>query len=334
MRKIKVELYTHLQIVFFIFPITNMISIKTFNGGIFQTIHVTEDDNIYSDLLKYIKIPPHPRFKEYEGYGRDITVKPYIKLFHITNEVNLKNIIDFDSELTIGFYFEYYVYGRKFGDDFNLPDTSTHEKCKTLIEECPFNIIFISDKMLTDELCKLTVLQNGVALHYVKEQTEEICKLAVRQDGYALQYVDHQTAELCKSAVQQDGDALQFVKDQTEEICKLAVQQYGYALGFVRDQTEEICKLAVLKNGYAVRLVREQTDEICKLAVQQDGYSLQYVKEQTEEICKIAVQKQGCALKYVKEQTDEICKLAVQQHGYALEYVEKQTEEICKLAIQ
>ena len=189
MRKIKVELYTHLQIVFFIFPITNMISIKTFNGGIFQTIHVTEDDNIYSDLLKYIKIPPHPRFKEYNGYGCDITVKPYIKLFHITHEVKLNDIIDFDSELTIGFYFKYYVYGRKFGDDFNLPDTSTYDKCKTLIENCPFNIIFISDKMLTEEICKLAVQQNEGALQYVKDQTVEICKLAVQQDGEALKFV-------------------------------------------------------------------------------------------------------------------------------------------------
>jgi hypothetical protein len=66
-----------------------MISIKTFNGGIIQTIHVTEDDTTYNDLLKYIKIPPHPRFEEYNEniITNDITVKPYIKLFHITNEV-------------------------------------------------------------------------------------------------------------------------------------------------------------------------------------------------------------------------------------------------------
>ena len=114
-----------------------MISIKTFNGGIFQTIHITEDDTTYNDLLKYIKIPPHPRFKDYNHIITTyITVKPYIKFFHITNEINLKDNIDFDSELTIGFYFEYYCFDwdqeiyEKFGDDFNLPDTSTYEKCK------------------------------------------------------------------------------------------------------------------------------------------------------------------------------------------------------------
>ena len=158
-----------------------MISIKTFAGEIFQTIHVTEDDTTYNDLLKYIKIPPHPRFKEYNRELDpdvdidDIYVKPYIKFFHITNQVNLKDIIDFDLELTIGFYFEYYHFDwdqgvcKKFGDNFNLPDASTNGKCKTLIENCPFNIIFISDKMLTEEICKLAVRQNRDALQFIRD---------------------------------------------------------------------------------------------------------------------------------------------------------------------
>jgi hypothetical protein len=101
----------------------------------------------------------------------------------------------------------------KFGDDINLPDTSTHDKCKTLIEKCPFNIIFISDKMMTDELCKLAVRLNGYALQYIKEQTEEICKLAVQEGGYALKYVKNQTEEICRLAVRQNEYALQFVKN-------------------------------------------------------------------------------------------------------------------------
>jgi hypothetical protein len=293
-----------------------MISIKTFAGGIFQTIHVTEDDTTYNDLLKYIKIPPHPRFEEYnEGiFTTYIAVKPYIKLFHITDEVNLNDIIDFDSELTIGFYFEYYYYDYnyflrncmnvcyvKFGDDLNLPDTSTYDKCKTLIEANPFNIIFIPNEMLLDELYKLAVQQFGYALQYVKNQTEEICKLAVQKHGWALQFVKEQTEEICKLAVQQFGGVLQFVKEQTDEICKLAVQQDGYALQYVKNQTEEICKLAVQQFGHALQYVKNQTEEICKLAVQQHGRALQFVKEQTDEICKLAVQQDRESIKYVKD---------------------------------
>ena len=204
-----------------------MISIKTFTGEIFRTIYVTEDDTTYNDLLKYIKIPSHPRFKTHinENMYYNISVKPYIKFFHITNEVNLNDIIDFNTELTIGFYFEYYIFGIQCCNDFNLPDTSTYDKCKALINKNPFNIIFISDEMLSDELCKLAVRKNGLSLEYVDNQTEEICKLAVQQDGYSLENVIHQTDEICKLAVQQNGLSLRGVKNQTEEICKLAVQQ-------------------------------------------------------------------------------------------------------------
>ena len=255
-----------------------MISIKTFTGQPFQNIHVTEDDTTYNDLLKYIKIPPHPRFEEYNRKldlckdTSNIYVKPYINFFHITNEVNLKDIIDFDSELTIGFYFEYYCFDwdqeiyEKFGDDFNLPDISTYEKCKTLIEECPFNVMFMRDKIFTYELCKLAVQQDGCVLQCVDCQTEELCKLAVQQYGHSLQWVKDQTEELCRLAVQKYGGALEYVKDQTEEICKLAVQQYGGALKYVKDQTEEICKQAVRQDGMSLRYVKKETLEICKLA--------------------------------------------------------------------
>jgi hypothetical protein len=304
-----------------------MISINTFSGQPFQTIHVTEDDMTYNDLLKYIKIPPHPRFKVYnrELYTRDITVKPYIKLFHITDEVKLNDIIDFDSELTIGFYFEYYCCDNYsyvvFGDDFNLPDTSTYEKCKTLIEDNSFNIIFIPNEMMLDEICKLAVRRNYYALKYVDNQTEEICKLAVQHNGCALQFVKEQTKEICKLAVQQDGFSLEFVKEQTDEICKLAVQQNGMALEYVKEQTEEICKSAVQRWGRSLVFVKYQTEEICKLAIRQNGSVLRYVKEKTEEICKLAVQEDGYALQCVDHQTEEICKLAVRENVKALKYV-------------
>ena len=238
-----------------------MLKINTLSGQPFQTVCVNEDDVTYDDLLKYINIPPHPKFKNlsdtYMRYYGEIYVKQFVKLFHEAIEINVNHNIDFNKDLSILFYCEYYYNGKKLGDDLNLPDTSTHDKCKTLIEECPFNIIFIRDKMLTDELCKLAVRIDVFSLRYVKDQTEEICKQAVRQNGYVLQYVKNQTDEICKLAVQQNGHSLRSVKDQTEELCKLAVRQNGYSIQFVKDQTEEICKLAARQNGKALKFVKD-----------------------------------------------------------------------------
>ena len=42
-----------------------MLKINTLSGQPFQTVYVNEDDVIYNDLLKYINIPPHPKFKNF-----------------------------------------------------------------------------------------------------------------------------------------------------------------------------------------------------------------------------------------------------------------------------
>ena len=42
----------------------------------------------------------------------------------------------------------------------------TNDKCKALINKNPFNIIFIND-----EMCKLSVQQDGYALQFVKDKS-------------------------------------------------------------------------------------------------------------------------------------------------------------------
>jgi len=52
-------------------------------------------------------------------------------------------------------------------------------------------IEYINDNNQTDEICKLAVSQNGLALQYIKDekQTNEICKIAVSQNKSALKYI-------------------------------------------------------------------------------------------------------------------------------------------------
>jgi len=48
-----------------------------------NTLSVNEDDVTYNDLLKYINIPPHPKFKNLSNYG-EIFVKHLLKRVHTT----------------------------------------------------------------------------------------------------------------------------------------------------------------------------------------------------------------------------------------------------------
>ena len=94
----------------------------------------------------------------------------------------------------------------------------TEEIFKLAIDKC--------DRLMTDEICKLAVQQNGNVLQFIKPtlRSDEICKLAVQQNGNALQFVINQTSEICKLAVSKDIYALDFVKPElmTKELCKLA----------------------------------------------------------------------------------------------------------------
>ena len=153
-------------------------------------------------------------------------------MYNFSKEINLQDNIDFEIELTIIFYSEYYTDTKngdkkweKFNDDVFLANIHTYQMWKDLIEEEPLNIIFVPENMISDELCKLAVRLDGYTLQFIKDQTGEICKLAVQKNGYALAYVKDQTEEICRLAVQQNGFALKYVRDQTEEICKLAVQR-------------------------------------------------------------------------------------------------------------
>lgn len=208
---------------------------------------------------------------------------------------------------------------------------------------------FKADKIILSEVLNfkrvpvifwIDMLQyDGTALEYIlaENQTEDVCKMAVRQNGLALQYVRiEQTELMCMIAVQQNNYALKFVKNKTPAVCLVAVRENGNALRMCdgKAQTDEVCKAAVMKDGHALRHVISQTDEICMLAVQQSGLALFYVKFQTYELCRAAVQEDGLALKYVEKQTNELCALAVSNDGMALQYVKKQTPEIKRLALK
>ena len=72
----------------------------------------------------------------------------------------------------------------------------------------------------------------GHVLKTLKEQTEEMCKIAVQENGLALQYVHekNKTEEICKLAVQQNQNALQYVpnKNKTEQSCYQDCFEYPY----------------------------------------------------------------------------------------------------------
>ena len=219
-----------------------MIKLETLSGQPYDTIYLNEHDTIYKHILKHIKRPDYPEFNYSTYMTYTMYVKTDIKLFNKGNLINFDDDISFDKEdsiLQIFIKYEYICYN-KYHKIYNFTVENRYEKILYLIKIDGLFLNLLRKEEQTDDICKLAVKQNGLALDYVKNQTEDICKLAVQQIGGALRYVKEQTEELCKLAVQQHYSALKYVKEQTEELCKLAVQQHPSALCYVPEHMKHL----------------------------------------------------------------------------------------------
>jgi len=99
------------------------------------------------------------------------------------------------------------------------------------------------------DILKEVVEYNGYAMQYIMPTTpryEEICKIAVSNNGVAIEYVPEElrTLEICKLAVSDMGIAIEDVPEEmrTLEICKIAVSNYRFAIQYVPDHLKDKVK--------------------------------------------------------------------------------------------
>jgi len=74
--------------------------------------------------------------------------------------------------------------------------------------------------ILINDLWVLAILQDPCALMYVddQDQTEDLCRLAVTRNGLALRYVCRKTEDICRLAIEQNSDAKRYTPDyQTDD---------------------------------------------------------------------------------------------------------------------
>ena len=213
-----------------------LITLYTPVGIEYQKFTINDDDIIYGDLIKYINLPKHELYNELDESNKifdKVFIKTIINLFSY-NQINIKEInldeeINGNNKFTILFSYKYYIYDYYYDYDYYCNNGNFYYKkienniknynniIKNVIKNDPLQIIFVNyDNENYDEICKLSVQNNGYLLQCIKPEfrSDEICKLAVQQNGYALEYVKEQTDEICKLAVQQNGLSLQNINSE------------------------------------------------------------------------------------------------------------------------
>lgn len=133
-----------------------------------------------------------------------------------------------------------------------------NEFCCKAVKEYGWPLKFINIEFQTKELCETAINKyGGKLLEYIcdKFHTEELYKLAVQKDGIALQFVKtpFKTQEICLMAVKEYWWAIRYVDEifQTEEICLMALEKNIYLIKFIYKSrfTEKICNFIIKQNS-------------------------------------------------------------------------------------
>ena len=328
-----------------------MIKINTISGAKYQDIAINENDFTYGDLLKYIKIPEHSKFREYIESKLDeycifeeIIVKTRFKLYsENSREIDYDIAIDYEKPLVIIFNYKYY---------YNIDmENLAHGLDKFVkLDNALYNV-----ENQTDEICRQYINNQPFSLIFVKNQTRELCEMAIKLRPNAIQCVNNPSVELCEYAIQctSSNCDLNFENVlpsmRTDKMYKLAVEYWGSNLKYLPDElkTPELCRIAVKSRGDALAYVPEnlKTEKLCRIAVKKSGDALAYVPEnlKTAALCEMALNNSPYALLHIpcKFLNNKLFKIAIigrngQSRGYMLKYIpdEFKTQELCDLAIQ
>ena len=146
-----------------------MIQIETLSGKPYSTIYITEHDTIYRDILNNIKRSDYPEYNPSKITHYTMYVKTDIKLFNKGKLINFDDDISFDKEdsvLQIFIKYEYLCYNM-FGKIYNFTEENRYKQICDLIKKDGYFINLLRKDEQTEELCKLAVKQNSLALSFV-----------------------------------------------------------------------------------------------------------------------------------------------------------------------
>lgn len=148
---------------------------------------------------------------------------------------------------------------------------------------------------------------DGLALQYVSKKliTDELCEVSVKQNGMSLRYVPSRylTNELCYEAVLNNGDAIQFIPDymKTDRIIEKAIYS---KTSLLHSQDQSILRKEMSDYfHYPIYFVPEYllTEQLIKKSIENSPLSLKDIpnKLKSKDLCMQAISLNGFALKFV-----------------------------------
>lgn len=130
-------------------------------------------------------------------------------------------------------------------------------------------IRFVKSKMLTFELCKAAVEQNGMALQYVpKEFKKRLYKNALENTGESIIFVESNdlNIDLMKLAIEKNIEPLRLITNPPFEFLKYAVVRYENTFDLLPEKyhRDELCEYALIHNPQCKKYIKNPKYAITK----------------------------------------------------------------------
>lgn len=221
------------------------------------------------------------------------------------------------------------------------------------------NIKLIPDEILTFNLIKTAIEQDGLAIQYIinkplfnqlsKDKKELLVYIAITQNGCAIQYIPkeyiHNGSYLI--AVNNNPNAIFYIEEElrTEALWKLYALLSPSLIDLLPKEyiNELLYKDMCIYDGLSIQYIpiKSRTKEICELAITKNPYAIIYLKESIyyEYLCQFALNIDSNCFSFINPMVSnyyDLCKQVLLKSGEFIKDIQKDKIDynLCKIAIK
>jgi len=164
----------------------------------------------------------------------------------------------------------------------------------------------------------------------------------VLNDKMAIKYIKNPSEEVQLAAVMQGGDSygypFRYIKNPTEKVQLAAIAApYGFEgcpFKYMKNPSKAVRLAAVKRENTMIWKINDPSEEEIKIALgsPHSAAFIKFMPNQTEFAKMTAVENDGTALKHIQDPSDEVKLAAVKQNGFAIQYIDNPTPELQRIA--
>ena len=155
---------------------------------------------------------------------------------------------------------------------------------KAAITSDGYVLRLLDDDERTLEICKIAISKNVYSLMFVPERliTNDFMIYAINCNYNALKLIENQTEEMCIIAMEKSPYAIYLIKDKTENVMLKATKIKGLYKDKNMPQFYNAVLAYIKENGNSLQYVRRKykTYELCKAAINNSAFAIKYVPKE------------------------------------------------------